>query len=140
MICLVSAWKTKKTYLTSLSLHSVNDCWSTEVQSVSQQQFTSHPLPVRSQVQPFKIKIGYSINGLCTHNWSNVCIWAHVTTGLVLYFPRVMQMFLTKINKHVQQNLMFSMRTNGWPLIPVKGFVAEKSWLKCIGTNWSLNS
>ena len=83
----VSAWKTKKTYLTSLSLHSVNDCWSTVVQSVSQQQFTSHPLPVRSQVQPFKIRISYGINVLCTHSWSNVCIWAHVTTGLVLYFP-----------------------------------------------------
>lgn len=60
--------------------------------------------------------------------------------GWYYIFPRVMQMFLTKINKHVQQNLMFSMRTNGWPLIPVKGFVAEKSWLKCVGTNWSLNS
>ena len=60
--------------------------------------------------------------------------------GWYCIFPRVMQMFLTKINKHVQQNLMFTTRTNGWPLISAQGFVAEKSWSKCVGTNWSLNS
>ena len=55
----------------------------------------------------------------------------HMTTcdhrGWYYIFPRVMQMFLTKINKHVQQNLMFTTRTNGRPLIPAQGFVAEKS-------------
>ena len=36
----------------SVSLHSVNACWSALLQSVSQQQLTSHPLPVKSHVQP----------------------------------------------------------------------------------------